>query len=251
MSPSNIGDYLQVWTDWPILQLVLRALLVAAVALVLDRVWSNGVRAAWRLGVDPGRRLSYSVPLLRITLLVLVPFGVLNALRMENPMAAVTIAIVTIGTTALLALDHLRDMTGGVALVVTQPFRVGDTIRVGEVRGRVQEIALTRTVIQAWHGQHVRVPNRRLADRALEVARGGAALPAAVEVRLPEALDTALALSALRDQAYLSVYTDTSAPVVVEVLGDRRARIHVTPIRPEEASALASDLIARAESRLS
>ncbi len=64
-------------------------------------------------------------------------------------------------------------------------------------------------------------------------------------------LDTTLALSALRDQVYLSAYTDTSAPVVVEVLGDRRARINATPIRQEEATALASDLIARAESRLS
>ena len=250
MSPSAT-EYFELWTDWPLLQLPLPLLLLAALAMLVDRLWTDAVKALWRLGFDVGRRLSYSVPLLRILLLIAVPLWVLNELRVANPLAAVAMAALTIGAFSVLALDHLRDMAGGVALAITRPFKVGDTIATGAVRGSVEHIALTRCVLRAPGGELIRVPNRQLADRTLHVARRGAALPTDIEVELPRDLDTVAALAALRDQTYLSVYTDTSAPVVVEVLSGRRARIRATPIRSEEAPALASDLIARAEALLS
>ena len=69
-----------------------------------------------------------------------------------------------------------------------------------------------------------------------------------IEVDLPESLDPTQAVSILRDLVYLSAYTDASAPVVIELQGGNRARIRATPITPEEAADLTSDVIARVES---
>jgi hypothetical protein len=248
--PSTLAEHIELLAEWRVFGVASRTVVLTVGALILDRIWRGCLSVAWRLGLDRHRRLSYSVPLLRIVLVVAVPLGALHALWAQSPTGALVTAAVAAAVILLVATDHLRDMIGGIALAVTRPFRVGDTIRIGPIGGCVEQIGLTRCRLRGEGGESVRVPNRQVARELLRVAHRGAALPTDTEVRFPAGFGTALALSALRDQAYLSAYTDASAPVVVELLGDARARIRATPIRQEDAAALASDLISRAESLL-
>jgi len=244
---TSMMDYLEM-IDWSLAELTAWALLLAACAFLIDRVWNDGVRSAWKLGFDRERRLSYSLPLLRFVLLAIVPVGTLYALWGQSPVAALALGATGLGLAVLLGIDHFRDMVGGLALAFTRPFRVGDTIQSGPLRGRVEHIALTECVLRGVGGEVIRVPNRQLARDALRVAHGGEALPEDIEVQLPNDHDPAQAAAALRDLVYLSAYTDASAPVVVELLGGNRARIRATPILPEEAADLVSDLVSRARS---
>ncbi len=54
------------------------------------------------------------------------------------------------------------------------------------------------------------------------------------------------AADALREQTYLSAYADASAPVICEVLDGEAAIIRATPVHPDDADELRSDLAARA-----
>ncbi len=247
MDPAHLGEYLDI-TRWPLAETAAWALLLSAAAVLIDRIWSDVVQSAWRRGLDRERRLSYSLPLLRIGLLVTVSSGTLYALWAMHPVAAMALGGIAIGSAVLLGTDHLRDMVGGLTLALTRPFRVGDTIESDTLRGRIEHIALTECILRGAGGEVIRAPNRQLARDALRVAHGGEALPEEIEVELPEGTDPALATSILRDLVYLSAYTDASAPVVVELQGRNRARIRATPIAPDEAADLVGDVISRVES---
>ena len=73
-----------------------------------------------------------------------------------------TIAAVLGAAGAALALalkDSLSNVAGGIMIILTQPFKKGDLINVGEYRGRVQEIDLFLTTLRTLNYQTITVPN--------------------------------------------------------------------------------------------
>lgn len=60
---------------------------------------------------------------------------------------------------ALALKDSLANVAGGLMIIITQPFKKGDLIKVGEFRGRVQEIDLFLTTLRTLNYQIITVPN--------------------------------------------------------------------------------------------
>lgn len=60
---------------------------------------------------------------------------------------------------ALALKDSLANIAGGLMIIITQPFKKGDLINIGEYRGRVQEIDLFLTTLRTLNYQTITIPN--------------------------------------------------------------------------------------------
>lgn len=60
---------------------------------------------------------------------------------------------------ALALKDSLANVAGGLMIIITQPFKKGDLINVGEYQGRVQEIDLFLTTLRTLNYRTITIPN--------------------------------------------------------------------------------------------
>jgi len=60
---------------------------------------------------------------------------------------------------ALALKDSLANIAGGLMVIITQPFKKGDLINIGEYRGRVQEIDLFLTTLLTLNYKTITIPN--------------------------------------------------------------------------------------------
>ena len=75
-------------------------------------------------------------------------------------MGTIVAVIGAAGAAVALALrDSLANVAGGLMIIITQPFRQGDLINVGEYRGRVQSIDLFLTTLRTLDYKVITVPN--------------------------------------------------------------------------------------------
>lgn len=97
------------------------------------------------------------------TKLSAVPAAVLAGLLVAGfELASVTVGVVLlVGLlgVALAADDLVRDLVGGIFLLVSQPFAHGDWIRFGDVEGRVEHIGVRMTEIRTFDNETTTVPN--------------------------------------------------------------------------------------------
>lgn len=236
---------------------ILRELFTVLGAVVISWGWGRLVELLWTLDFDRRRRLAYTVAPLRFILVLTVWLSfVFPPWQVDLSIAiAVATGVSLLGTAW--AIGNLRDIAGGIAISVTQPFAIGDHISTGTVDaktpghevhgGEVVALHLTRVEVRTPMGSILTVPAGALSTGVLHVASPPRrALPIQVVVPLPRGRSHDAALWTLRDHAYLSAYVDSAAPVVVELVDESRAKIHATPVRPEDSDELRSDLIARA-----
>ena len=70
-------------------------------------------------------------------------------------------ALGALSLTAGLALQgSVSNFAAGVILVITKPFKIGDTITVNDVYGEVEDIKLSYTVLQNEDGEQITIPNK-------------------------------------------------------------------------------------------
>jgi small-conductance mechanosensitive channel len=137
---------------------LLRAIGVVIAAMVLRRLGLNWTgRAMRRARVDTGTQIlvkrGISVAVVVITMLMVL--GILGV----NPTGLVTV-VGAVGLAFSLALqDILKNFFSGVYLLLERPFRVGDTIRVKEQEGVVENIGVRTTMLRTPNNVQVLVPN--------------------------------------------------------------------------------------------
>ena len=85
----------------------------------------------------------------------------------------------------------IANLVSGVLIAITQPIRIGDLVSIGdEVHGRVIDIALTYTQVDAGDGSLIVVPNEKVAtDVVVNHSAGNNAAPVTVDVWLPPDAD--------------------------------------------------------------
>jgi len=93
----------------------------------------------------------------------------------------------------------IANLVSGVLLAITQPIRIGDLVTIGdEVHGRVTDIALTYTSVDAGDGSRIIVPNEKVAtDVVVNRSTGNSHAPVTVDVWLPPDGDVEAARQAL------------------------------------------------------
>lgn len=105
--------------------------------------------------------------------------------------------------------DVLGNLFAGVLILVREPFRAGDQIALGDVRGTVESVTLRETVVKAFDGRRVLIPNSTVHGGVLTVQTGYGAVRTSIVVGV--AYDTDL-----DDARRLAVETMTAVPQVLD-----------------------------------
>ena len=178
MTPAKIVDkfkYLDVGSlvtslSSQIISLGLRILAAIAIfyigKFIINKIYS--VSRAIMVRKDFDRSLvSFLLSFIRITLLFLLIITVIGVLGIETSSfiaifasAGVAIGMALSGT--------LQNFAGGVLILLLKPYKVGDYIEHGELKGTVREIQIFNTIINTYNNDRIVIPNGGLATSSLK-----------------------------------------------------------------------------------
>jgi small-conductance mechanosensitive channel len=183
-------------------------LLVAiAIAVIVDRLLlGRAVKAAVRMETgELSREARTRLRLIRrLLFLAIILIGV--ALALSQFASIKRFATGVLASTAVLGIiigfagrQVIANFVSGVLIAFTQPIRIGDLVTIGdEVHGRVVDIALTYTRVDAGDGSLIVVPNEKVAiDVVVNRSAGNSAAPVTVDVWLPPDADVEQARTTL------------------------------------------------------
>jgi small-conductance mechanosensitive channel len=210
-------------------------LLVAiAIAVIVDRLLlGRAVKAAVRMETgELSREARTRLRLIRRLLFVLIILiGV--ALALSQFASIKRFATGLLASTAVLGIiigfagrQVIANFVSGVLIAFTQPIRIGDLVTIGdEVHGRVVDISLTYTRVDAGDGSLIVVPNEKVAtDVVVNRSAGNSAAPVTVDVWLPRDADVEKARTTLErgevTSAHLIEVTPEGARVQVKAALD-------------------------------
>lgn len=197
------------------------------------------------------------VPLVRISLWLgsayLIVVGIMSPSR-ESLIAFAATAGIGIGFAAQ---DVLKNVFGGILIVIDRPFQVGDLVDLGKYRGEVVGIGLRATRIRTNDDSIVAVPNAEVVSQAVLNANAGALdCTVTVELFLPAHVDTTRVREICYEAAATSPYLYTRKPITVGFQDDfretflTRVRIRANVHDHRYETAFGSDVAERAKRAL-
>ena len=158
-------------------------------SLVERRTAGNGVD-----GAEPGE-FDSAVNIIRVLVNVIVWLLAL-ILILDNLGVNVTALVAGLGVggiaIGLAAQGIFSDLFAALSILFDRPFKVGDTIRFGEVTGAVEAIGLKTTRLRAITGEQVIVSNTKLLDQQIRNLRRIEARTTVMVFHLDLASDSAL-----------------------------------------------------------
>lgn len=136
------------------------------VCLVVIRLASRLLRRLiGRTRLDE-RVQKYALMALRAVMYAVAAILVLNELNVDATSLVALLSVASLGMT-LAAEDILGNAAGGLLLLASHPFSIGDTIEADGVCGTVEEITLSRTKLVTADGLTVLLPNKTLSASKL------------------------------------------------------------------------------------
>jgi len=174
------------------------------------------------------RAQKYIMSAVKIVLYLLTAIIVVSKLGIDMTSLVALLSVVSLGIT-LAAEDILANIAGGLVILSSHPFTIGDVIEADGATGTVEEISLNYTKLMTPDGQLVLLPNKTLADskmvnysvmgRRRITQRLSASYDAPTET-VKAACEKALAMTDLilsdpAPEAHLSCYGDSAIEYVV------------------------------------
>ncbi len=96
-----------------------------------------------------------------VRFLIIAIMGILALGKLGIAIGPFVAALGALSLTAGLALQgSVSNFASGVVLVVTKPFKIGDTITINDVYGEVEDIKLSYTVLRNEDGEQITIPNK-------------------------------------------------------------------------------------------
>ena len=143
---------------------ILSAVLTLLVCLVAVRLL---LKLAKRL-LDRSKRMNdrlrqIILTAVKVVLYILTGIITAGALGLNTSSLTALVSVLTLGVT-LAAEDILGNVAGGLVILSSHPFNIGDEIEVSGTTGIVREITLNHTKIETFDGQFVMQPNKELSS---------------------------------------------------------------------------------------
>lgn len=161
---DGIGTVFRDYLSEPLLKLLGVALILLAGAIVL-KIALHIVRKALNRSPLDDMIHSFVIKGIKVVYLILMIMTVFGYLGI--PMTPFITMLGACGAAVALALkDSLGNFAGGILLILHQPFKKGDFIECGGYVGRVVEISLLYTYLDAT-GKTVAIPNGVLANQTM------------------------------------------------------------------------------------
>ena len=143
---------------------ILSAILTLLICLVAVRLL---LKLAKRL-LDRSKRMNdrlrqVILTAVKVVLYILTGIITAGALGLNTSSLTARVSVLTLGVT-LAAEDILGNVAGGLVILSSHPFNIGDEIEVSGTTGIVREITLNHTKIETFDGQFVMQPNKELSS---------------------------------------------------------------------------------------
>ncbi len=171
-------------------------------------------------------------PVMRITIWSFSIYIVLAGI-IEPPIETVIAITASLGiAVGFASQDILRNIFGGIMIILDRPFQVGDKIQVGEHYGEVKSIGIRSCLIETPDDNTVAIPNGELMNRAVSNANSSALDCQVVsEIFIPATSDVILAKDIARRAVFSSPYLYLNKPVVVIALNEIHNRHFMIKLR--------------------
>lgn len=120
----------------------------------------SGVAERYR----PRRNLAMVLGRLSQWFVILLGLLAASVVLFPNFSPAQVIQLLGIGSVAIgfAFRDILQNFLSGILLLITEPFQIGDQIRIGDYEGAVEDIQTRATTLQTYDGRRVLIPNSEL-----------------------------------------------------------------------------------------
>lgn len=175
----NIGLQLFAWP--PIVNSWLAKLTILAVGASLLQVLLKAIDAMillWRKRLLAEGDHSFNQHFLLLmgkivksVIVVVAAFTVLGSLGIDIRAALASVSVIGLAL-GLAAQDTVGNLFGAAAVFLDKPFKIGDSVRIGDVEGSVEEMGLRSTRIRNGEGHLITVPNREMGNsRIVNISR--------------------------------------------------------------------------------
>ena len=140
-------------------------------AILTLLIWLVAVRLLPKLAkrlLDRSKRMNdrlrqIILTAVKVVLYILTGIITAGALGLNTSSLTALVSVLTLGVT-LAAEDILGNVAGGLVILSSHPFNIGDEIEVSGTTGIVREITLNHTKIETFDGQFVMQPNKELSS---------------------------------------------------------------------------------------
>lgn len=96
--------------------------------------------------------------------------------------------------------DILQNFLSGILILLTEPFKIGDAIRVKDMEGVVEDIQTRATFIKTWDGQRIVIPNTELFINSVTVQTAYDVIRKECNVRIHYRADAKKAVQVITDK---------------------------------------------------
>ncbi len=143
---------------------ILSAILTLLICLLVSRLLLKLAKKLLHRGKKLNDRLRQIIlTAIKVVLYVLTGIITAGALGLNTTSVTALVSVLTLGVT-LAAEDILGNVAGGLVILSSHPFNIGDEIEISGTVGVVREIALNRTKVETCNGQYVMLPNKELSS---------------------------------------------------------------------------------------
>lgn len=199
------------------------ATIVAAVLIGVGLAFAPLVKRRLRRHGRPSRTSVFTA-LYRV-LVVLI--GVLLSITLAFPSVRVVDVLASLGVISVAVgfafKDVLENLLAGVLLLVRDPFKSGDQIRVAGYEGTVEGITVRETLLRTHDGERVLIPNAQVYTGALEVSTHFPTSRVSFRLLVDAAADPDAIRRAVGDALESSAPDGAAPPEVIMIGADRGA----------------------------
>jgi len=227
-----------LYTGWG--KLTVENLLSALVTLLLCLAAARlavklAGRALGRTRLD-GRIRDYVLRGLRFLLYTVTALIVAESLGIPASSLVALLSVFALAV-SLAVQDVLSNVAGGLVLLFSKPFTLGDYIESADGEGTVYSIGLTHTVLDTYGGQRVMLPNSRLTAGKIVnyTARGVRRVDHAVSASYEDSTQAVRAACLKAVSRTPHVLEDPPPQVVVTAYGESAIEYHVRFCAPVDA----------------
>ena len=143
---------------------ILSAILTLLICLLVSRLLLKLAKKLLHRGKKLNDRLRQIIlTAIKVVLYVLTGIITAGALGLNTTSVTALVSVLTLGVT-LAAEDILGNVAGGLVVLSSHPFNIGDEIEISGTVGVVREIALNHTKVETCNGQFVMLPNKELSS---------------------------------------------------------------------------------------
>lgn len=142
------------------------ALLTLAVCLIVVKLLLRTFdRIITRTSIEPTLH-TFLRTAIKVVLLFLVVLIVADSLNF--PVTSLIAVLSVFGLAVSLAVQNsLSNIAGGIQLLTSKPFKVGDYVQAGGMEGHVREIGIIYTRIATWDNKLIQIPNSQISGEKI------------------------------------------------------------------------------------